>query len=346
MTRFRARSPRRLCWGAMAWLALAPVGAHAQTYSRTVATAYHDNTSVWVLGQVSSRSTDGVLADQTIYDASTARPREVWSFGALQQKFTWHGDGTMASISDARGNVTTLTGWKRGVPQSVGFADGAALTTVVNDSGWVTQSIDENGYATSYAHDAMGRIASIVYPGGDSTVWAATTQEFVEATAGEYGIPAGHWRQTVTTGGAVRTSYYDALWRPLLVHEYDASSKASTERYVGYEYDERGNVVFASYPSTSSNPDKGVWTTYDALGRVRTVSQDSEQGLLTTSTEYLSDATGAFTRVTRPGGQQVSTWHQEFGTPTADAPVRIVQPDGATTRISRDVFGKPVSIAR
>lgn len=346
MTRLRSRPPRCLYWGAMAWLTLASAVAHAQAYSRTVATAYHDNTSVWVLGQVSSRSVDSVLAEQTIYDASTALPLEIWSFGGLQQRFTWHGDGTMASISDARGNVTTLNGWKRGVPQSVGFADGTALAAVVNDSGWVTQSIDENGYSTSYAHDAMGRISSVVYPGGDSTVWTATAQEFMETTADVYGIPAGHWRQTVATGSSVRISYYDALWRPLLVHEYDASNKVSTERYVGYEYDERSNVVFASYPSTSSNPDKGVWTTYDALGRVRTVSQDSEHGLLTTSTEYLSDATGAFTRVTRPGGQQISTWHQEFGAPASDMPVRIVQPDGATTRISRDVFGNPVSIAR
>ena len=63
----------------------------------------------------------------------------------------------------------------------------------------------------------MGRLASIAYPSGDSTVWNTTTQVFQPVNVAEYGIPAGHWRQTVSTGNARKLTYYDALWRPLPV---------------------------------------------------------------------------------------------------------------------------------
>jgi len=250
--------------------------AQAQSYSRTETITYHDNTTKWVLGQIASRTVDGVVAEQTIYDTATALPLQSRSFGKLKQTLTYNADGTVATIKDGNNNVTTLSGWKRGIPQLITFADGKTQSAVVNDNGWITQITDENGFATNYGYDAMGRLASAAYPTGDTTTWNTTTQAFVQVAASEYGIPAGHWRQTVKTGNGMKVTYFDALWRPLLVREYDAGNVAGTERFVGYEYDHEGRVVFASYPSTVSNPDKGVWTTYDALGRVRSVAQDSE----------------------------------------------------------------------
>lgn len=315
-------------------------------FARTEVLTYHDNTAKWVLGQVASRTTDGVVAEQTSYDANTALPLQSRSFGKLKQTLTYNADGTVATVKDGNNNVTTLSSWKRGIPQQISFADGKTQSAVVSDNGWITQVTDENGFATNYGYDAMGRLASTTYPTGDSTAWATTTQAFVQVAAAEYGIPAGHWRQTVTTGNGVKVSYFDALWRPLLLREYDAGNVAGTERFTGYEYDHEGRVVFASYPSAVSNPDKGVWTTYDALGRTRSVAQDSEQGLLTTTTSYLNDASGAYALVTVPGGGQTRTWYQMFDQPSYDAPVRITHPEGAVTTITRDVFGKPTSIAR
>src|SRR5690606_22096251 len=129
--------------------------------------------------------------------------------------------------------------------------------------------------------------------------WTATTRSFVPVASAEYGIPAGHWRETVTTGNAVKVTYYDGLWRPLLVREYDSANAAGTQRFARTEYDAEGRVTFQSYPSTASSPTAGLWTEYDALGRVTSVSQDSELGLLTTTTEYLS---GGRIRVTNPRG--------------------------------------------
>lgn len=340
------RISRRVALSAFGLLLGFAVPALAQQYTHTETITYHDNTSKWVLGQVASRTINGVVAEQTTYDAATALPLQSRSFGKLKQTLTYNADGTAATVKDGNGNVTTLSGWKRGVPQLITFADGKTQSAVVNDSGWITRVTDENGFATNYGYDAMGRLASTVYPTGDSTAWATTTQAFVQVAATEYGIPAGHWRQTVTTGNGVKVSYFDALWRPLLVREYDAGSVAATQRFTGYEYDHEGRVVFASYPSATSNPDKGTWTKYDALGRVRSVAQDSEQGLLTTTTSYLNDAAGAYTRVTVPGGGQTRTWYQMFDQPRYDAPVKITHPEGAVTTITRDVFGKPTSIVR
>lgn len=325
---------------------LTPATAIAQSFSRTETITYHDNTSNWVIGQVASRTIDGIVAEQTTYDTTTALPMQFRSFGKLKQALTYNADGTVATVKDGNNNVTTLSSWKRGIPQLITFADGKTKSAVVNDNGWITQVTDENGFAINYGYDAMGRLANINYPTGDTTAWATTTQYFVQAADSEYGIPAGHWRQTVTTGNGVKISYLDALWRPLLVWEYDSGNVAGTQRFKGYEYDHEGRVVFASYPSAASNPDQGTWTTYDALGRIRTVAQDSEQGLLTTTTSYLNNASGAYTLVTLPGGAQTRTWYQMFDQPRYDAPVKITHPEGAVTTINRDVFGKPMSIVR
>lgn len=318
----------------------------AQGYSRTETISYHDNTEIWVLGQVAERSINGLAAERTKYDARTALPVQKWSFGKLQQTLAYHADGTVSTVKDANSNVTTIPAWKRGIPQSIRYADGTSRSAAVDDNGWITQTVDENGYATSYAYDRMGRLTRTEYPAGDDDSWNATIQNFVQVDVPEYGIPAGHWRQTTSTGDGIRITYFDAMWRPLLIREYDAKNIAGTQRFNGFEYDHAGRTVFASYPSVQDNPESGIWTSYDALGRQIQVSQDSERGVLRTTTSYLSDKTGVYTLVTKPGGQQTRTMYQVFDQPSYDTPVKIYHPEGVVTTINRDIFGKPTSIVR
>ncbi|MQP76140.1 RHS repeat protein, partial [Stenotrophomonas sp. MYb238] len=159
-------SKQRICPRPLPLLAsllatLLPVTASAQSYSRTEVITYHDNTSKWVLGQVASRTVNGTVVESTTFSASTAQPLTYSSFGKLQQTLTYNADGTVATVKDGNNNQTTLSSWKRGIPQSIGYPDGKSRSAVVNDSGWITQVTDENGYATSYSYDAMGRLASI-----------------------------------------------------------------------------------------------------------------------------------------------------------------------------------------
>ena len=315
--------------------------------SRNRATTYHDNTAKWILGQVATTTVGTTQVSRTDYNASSALPIRAYSFGKLVQTLGYNADGTVATVKDGRNNTTTLSSWYRGVPRTVAWPDAKTQSAVVNAAGWITRVTDENGYATTYTHDAMGRLGSIVYPTGDSTGWNTTNQTFTQVNSSEYGIPAGHWKQVVSTGNGRRVTYFDALWRPLLLREFDTNNSYSN-RFTRFSYDHEGRRTFASYPvasATSINDiTKGVRTTYDALGRERKRVQDSELGALTTTITYASN--GGYRIETSPKGDVTRTSYQWFDQPTYEHPIKITQPEGVTTNISRDVFGKPVTITR
>ncbi|KAF1714291.1 hypothetical protein CSC71_04445 [Pseudoxanthomonas sangjuensis] len=342
-------------------------------YSRTETITYHDNTAKWVLGQTASvtctaavptsTACNGDVVSSATYDTTYALPLTQSAFGKLQQTLTYDTAsavstgqrGTLKTVKDGNNNVTTLTNWKRGIPQTIKYPitpespTGATESAVVNDNGWITSVTDENGYKTCYGYDVMGRISQVTYPSEatagacDTSTWAATTQVFEPVASTEYGIAAGHWRQTVSTGNGKKISYFDALWRPQVVREYDAGNVAGTQRFQRFTYDHEGRTTFAAYPGTTDALSTGTWTEYDALGRVTSVSQDSEQGLLTATTAYLS---GFQTLVINPRGAQTVTAYQAYDQPGADWPVAIAHPQGAYTHITRDPFGKPTRIRR
>ncbi|MGN6223512.1 MAG: RHS repeat protein, partial [Pseudoxanthomonas sp.] len=344
-----------------------PLAAQAQTYSKTETIEYHDNTTLWVLGQTAtvtcvapaectpSWAPSGIVMSETAYD-TLARPVTVKSFGKLKQTLTYDTTstvtsgqlGTLKTVKDGNNNITTFGNWKRGIPQAITHADSSTQSAEVNDHGWIKWVMDENGHTTNYEYDVMGRLSRIQYPLNDTVAWLDTTSVFEPVAVAEYGIPAGHWRQTVSTGNARKVTYFDALWRPLLTHEYDAANPTGTLRASSTEYDSDGRVTFQSYPSSDLVPAAtGTWSFYDALGRVTQVKQDSELGQqLTTTTEYLA---GFQTRVTNPRGQQTLYEYQVFDQPSTDAPTGVTQfagVDTAATEIQRDVFGKVKRLTR
>jgi RHS repeat-associated protein len=340
--------------------------------SRTEATTYHDHAGKWILGQVAQVKctapttalpagcgASGTVMSAATFDATWALPLTYSAYGKLQQTLAWDTTssvaggqrGTLKTVKDGNNHTTTVSGWKRGLPQSIKHPatpespSGATASITVNDSGWVTAVADENGFQTLYTHDAMGRLASIAYPTGDSVAWNTTTQAFVQVASTEYGIPAGHWRQTVATGNGRKMTYFDTLWRPLLVREYDTANEAGTQRFqrFSYGYDINGTVTFESYPGTTDALATGYWKSFDAIGRPRGQTQTSELGTLVTRFEYLD---GFQTRATDPRGHQTLTSHLAWDRPVADFPVAVAHPEGAYTDLGRDVFGKPIAITR
>ncbi len=309
--------------------------------TRTDSTVYHDDRASWTLGQLAKLTVGAVVGTENTYDA-LARPIVLKHFGRTAQTLSYNSDGTIATVKDGLSNSTALSSWHRGVPRTIGYADGTSQSAVVDNNGWITRITDANGFAINYTYDVMGQLTTATYPTADSTAWNTTTQSFAQIQASEYGIPAGHWRQVVTTGTGEKVNYFDALWRPVVVRERDTANSQST-RFVRYGYDHDGRVTFASYPSAVDNPTKGVRTAYDALGRQTLVTQDSELGALTTKTEFL---TGFRTRITNPRGKQTVTGFMAFDQPSTDWPVSITHPEGVFTDISRDVFGKPTVITR
>lgn len=320
-------------------------------FSKNDATEYRDGLTRWVLGQVQRSTTNGIETDRTEFDAATDLPLRGYAFGKLQQTLTYNADGTIATAADGNNNVTTFSNWKRGLPQTVAYADGFSASATVDDNGWIRSTTDENGYVKSYDYDAAGRLAKIVYPTGDSVAWYDTVLRFEPVAAAEVGLAAGHWRQTVTTGNRKKTTYFDALWRPVAEQEEDTSSPQATTRWSAKRYDHDGRVVFASYPRNpfvdgvvnfnAAMP--GTVTSYDALGRTIEVRQDSELGVLSTVTEYLP---GMQQKVTNPRGKSVVTRYQAFDAPSYSVPIEQNLPTDAATYIRRDVFGKPLEIRR
>ncbi len=313
-------------------------------YGKTDVTEYYDDTTHWVLGQVKRHyNADTNLVDiRNEYDPNTALVLQTYAFEKLKAAMTYNADGTLATSKDGNNNTTTYSNWKRGIPQTIQYADGTSVSAIVNDNGWVTAVTDENGYSTGYGYDAMGRVASIVYPNEPTFNYNTKTINF-QATAGEWvppGIQTGQWRRYEAVGNHITLTYYDAMWRPVLVLEYDSANVGGTNRYTKISYDVVGRKIFQSYPSTIVS-DVGVRTTYDALSRVMQVQQDSELGALTSTTEYL---TGFQVRTTNPRGYQTTNGYQAYDQPSYEQLAWSAQPENKDVTITRNFFGLPLTI--
>lgn len=352
-----------------AWARPTRESRFSSSHSRIDTKEYYDHLGEWVLGQVKRtvNVSTGLVPGEIVFDTATGLPLRTYAFGNLKAELTYYADGTVATVADGNNQVTALSNWKRGVPQTIQYPgtpeapNGAVRSAVVNDNGWITAITDENGFNTGYGYDAMGRLASIVYPTGDSTNWDTTTRHFEQISEDEYGLPAGHWRQTEITDDYRKLVYFDALWRPVVEQEEDLTNDVATLRWRNTRYDHNGRVTFASYPrnpyvdgwtdytgaswdgGSLPTPLAGLHTTYDALGRVTEAKQDSELGQLPTITRYLS---GFLTEITNPRNQTTITGYMAYDQPTHDWPVSISHPEGAYTDIVRDVFGKPKTLTR
>ncbi|MEH6414651.1 hypothetical protein [Pseudomonas sp. CGJS7] len=313
--------------------------------SRSDTSEYHDDLALWVLGQSKKETnTDtGRVVSETVYN-DKAQPVQRFSFGRLVESYGYHADGTLASVTDGRNNAISLNNWKRGLPQSIGYPDQTGESAVVDDNGWITSVTDENTFTTSYAYDAAGRLQTISYPGGDTNAWSATTMSFTRRDIDEHGLAPGHWLQSTVTGNRSKNVFLDALWRPVLTHEWDSSDLAGTLRTTAARYDDQNRPVFASYPgATTVAPTQGTYTEYDTLGRTTLVKQDSELGQLITRTEYLPQL---MTRVTNPRLQTTVTSFQAYDQPGYDLAVGINHPEAMFTELYRDVFGSLQALRR
>lgn len=326
-------------------------------YAKTDATEYLDDLNKWVLGQVkrSINADTNTISSETQYNAQVL-PWKTFSFGKLQSTMSYNPDGTLANVADGRGNVTSLSNWKRGIPASIQFPatteapTGATVSAQVDDSGWIRHVLNELGAKTCYGYDAMGRINSVIYPSEtavgvcDGSRWNPTMMAFEQVNADEHGLPEGHWRAIRREGNKHTNTYYDAMWRPVLEETLDYTDIAGTLSQVVKKYDASGHAIFQSYPTNNvnhfANATQGVRTFYDGLDRVIKTEQDSELGLLSSSTEYVS---GLRTRITNPRGQQMTNSFMAWDQPSYDLAISSIQPEGKVIQIDRHPrFGWPL----
>jgi len=316
----------------------------------SLATDYHDNLNLWVLGQTLrvTELSNGLVPKAYDYSPSTALPVASYNFGRLVNSFAYNADGTLAVLYDAANRPTQFQNFTRGKPQRVVFADLSAASSTVDNLGNVTSSTNEVGSTWSFGFDAMGRVASIAYPGGDAAVYLPTLQAFEQVWSNEWGLAPGYWRQTVRTGNGVTVRWFDAMWRVRLQLRQDDTNAGGTASYVESRFDAAGRTVFESYPSRSfsvlDDPARpGKRTHYDGLDRVVRKEVDSELGPLVTSTRYLN---GFRREVTNPRNFLTTYAFRTWDTPSEEQIRSIASPESTWVNIERDVFGKPNSITR
>lgn len=324
-------------------------------YSVDEGHAYLDDTAKGIIGlplQESNLST-GEVVSQNTYDAATLTLTSRSSFGQVVMNYAFNAQGQLASFTDPNQHTTTLSNYKRGIPQTIGYPDvtpdhpnGTTQSIVVDDFGQIAAITDQAGAMTQYGYDAMGRVARIDYPAGDSVAWAPRT--FSYSLIGDArGMGGSHWMRLITQGSYSERVDFDAMMRPLMTGKAEAGSGAL---YVSdrTEYDWKGRKTFVSYPVDGA-PDRGsitagVSTAYDALGRQTGTTEPSELGkTLTTTTVYLS---GGRRQDTDARGSTTVTAFQAFDAPGYDRAVRVDAPEGVTQVITRNLFGEPTSLVQ
>ena len=313
-----------------------PGGSLSETLS------YEDKLGQWVLGQLKTLKAAGLTPLENRYD-SQARLVEVLKYGISQGSSGYNSDGTLAWRADGAGRRTNFSSYRRGLPQGISYPDGGSESAAVNNLGLITSLTDAAGYTTGYGYDSAGRLASITPPGG----WTPTTLTFERVSSPEYGLPANHWRQTISQGNARTIAYYDGFWRPLMTRAFDTTQEASSRKVVVKGYDSAGQLAFESYPqrdaSTVGITSPGRRMTYDALGRLLRTEADSELGVLTSTQAYLS---GFQTQTTNPRNKTSTQSFWALDKPEDAKLASASLPAGVTVTITRDAFGKPTSISR
>jgi RHS repeat-associated protein len=318
-------------------------------HSRSETTAYHDNMSSWVIGQVASITDhEGRQAQRTDYDAVTALPTARYRYDLLRQRYEFYPDGTLYRVFDPAGRATTWANYHRGQARWIRHRDGQIETAEINNLGKPVWHQNAAGTTTGYRYDAMGRLAQIDPPAEPTFSYFPIVNRFEQIPFDEFGLSAGHWRQTTTKGNAVTVRYYDALWRPRRVDTYDKTATDSTASRVAFAYDHEGQKTFESLPVRTMEglgiglP--GIHTFRDAIGREILRGQDSDGGRrLDTLTAYMP---GFVKRVTNPRGAITTFQHQVFDKPEEAAIKRIAMPEGVWLQIDRDSQGRALAITR
>ncbi|URX62469.1 hypothetical protein KR767_20950 [Luteibacter anthropi] len=310
-------------------------------------TTYLDDTSRWVLGlplQTDNLST-GETVSRNVYDPGSLTLSERYRFGRKVMGYTFNAQGQLASFTDGNGHTTGLENYYRGIPRTIRYPDGTAQTVAVDDFGQITAIADQTGALTSYGYDAIGRLARIDYPAGDSVAWEPKVFYYSYIGAAR-GVDGPHWMRVTGQGNWSQRIDYDAMLRPVA---YGESAMSNGADYVSsrIDYDWAGRKTFQSY-RVAGMPDLagmalGTVTRYDALGRPIQQFQHTELGDLLTTTDYLA---GGARQVTDPKGNATTTRYQLFDQPSFDNVIAVEAPEGVVQTIQRDIYGNPRSITQ
>jgi RHS repeat-associated protein len=182
----------------------------------------------------------------------------------VTSKITYFDTGTIQTSADPCGNTTTFaysnTYW--GTYATTVTSPLSQITSHAYDfnTGLVTSTTDPNNLVTSYTYDSMWRVASVTHPDGST--------ETINHQESSFPFTATHNTQINTTATKSETSVFDGLGR---VSQHQLSDPQGTD-YIDTTYDALGRVSTVSNPHRTCGTDitSSCGTTtygYDALSR-------------------------------------------------------------------------------
>jgi YD repeat-containing protein len=293
------------------------------TQSRTTTTTYFVDPNRWIIHLPQDEATTGVGSITRSFDVN-GNLRSESRYG-VTTTFTYRADGEIATKTDARGAVSTITyqNYKRGIPQREEHPEGVIVTRVVSDAGNVVSETDGELAEVRYGYDGLNRITLIQHPLG-----AAVN---VDWTPNQRVVTRDNYQQVTRFDGFARMASVE--------HRDLATSQAIVQTY---RYDSHGRQTFASYP----NDLKGTRTTYEPLGRAYLVEHASPVvGPSAASNRKFFTANRV--RVTNERGFVTTLVHRAWGDPGKPELAEIQTPDpAATTRIARNGVGQPTSVTQ
>lgn len=256
----------------------------------------------------------------------------------------------------ARGNQTSIHRWLNGstVPTTncpVTVSNGYILSSAhFYDTGTVSQSTDPCNHSTGFSY-------SSTYAGAYLT---QTTNPLLQSTTHTYDLNTGLLTSTVDPNGLTTTFNYDVMWRPAQVNYPDGGQESLTHQETSFPFTATltkklnssqtkiSTNVFDGLgrPTQSrltSDPQGTIYadTTYDALGRLHSVSNPYRAGSDPTTssgtTTYGYNALGQKTSETYPDGSALSTAYCATSTLVTD-------PTGRWRRSRADGLGRLVEV--
>jgi len=230
--------------------------------------------------------------------------------------YTYHNNGNIRTIKDARNNTSRFDNYHRGVARTEERPEGVTLKRRVDTFSNVTSVTDGNGHTTDYRYDLLDRPTSIDHPRGDDVSISWTTS-----------------KRTLTRGRYVQELRFDGFGR--------TTCTISENVHVGQAYDSVGNQTYKTYPNYSSCGAATRTTfTYDPLNRPRRTTHPDN------SFREISYLSGNRQRLRDERGQLFINSYRSFSDPDAQELMRMTGPENLTLNITRNILGQPTEINR
>ena len=225
------------------------------------------------------------------YDAggnllSTTAPTPSSGTAASTTSFTYNPNGTLATIRDPLGNVTTLGYSPNSLIHTITDAQNNVTTYNYDARGNRTTVTDARGSVTQFAYDGMNRLTQVTYPTSP-------------ATNVQFGYDYRGRRTSVTDQNGKTTQYaYDDADRLTSVTDaqtptagvtrygYDGENNLTSitdalGRQTSFQYDNGGQPTMATFPSNPATNEFYIWDSgdlqykYDRNGAVMNYNYDS-----------------------------------------------------------------------